>query len=181
MAWELLWGLLRRLLERLGFYGKEATIAVVGLDNAGKTTLLHRLMTGDVQSFSPTERAHLETFRFGSATFHCWDLGGHSSVRYLWDEYCAAVNGVVFMVDSADPERLGESARELAQMWQSLPGVPFVVLYNKSDIPESLKREDLDRAIMALPPEGVTVRSFACSVLTGVGFEEAFAWLAAQI
>ena len=44
------------LLKTLGFVNKEATIVVVGLDNAGKTTLLHRLKTGTVRAFAPTER-----------------------------------------------------------------------------------------------------------------------------
>ena len=65
------------LLQQLGFYQKEATVVLLGLDNGGKTTLQYRLSTGKLQSFLPTERAQQETVTIGTLTMHTWDLGGN--------------------------------------------------------------------------------------------------------
>ena len=74
----------------------------MGLDNAGKTTLLHRLRTGSVQPFPPTDRPNLETFRMPSAgsgiAFAAWDLGGHEAVRHLWEDYACDADAVVWLL-----------------------------------------------------------------------------------
>jgi GTP-binding protein SAR1 len=60
-------------LQVLGLKSKQARIIIVGLDNAGKATLLHKLCTNDVRSFVPT-------FTLGGIKFTTWDLGGHEQV-----------------------------------------------------------------------------------------------------
>jgi GTP-binding protein SAR1 len=131
LAW--LQQLLASMFAMFGFENKTATIIILGLDNAGKTTLLHKMQTGKVLSFAPTEIARDEHFSFGGVTFRAWDLGGHEAVRHLWQDYCVGAGAVVFMVDSADRERLAEAATELASVLR-LPGVeevPVAVLLNK--------------------------------------------------
>ena len=54
-----------------------------GLDNAGKSTLLHKLCNQEVRAFVPTTKAHAKTFSLGSITFTAWDLGGHEQVRHV--------------------------------------------------------------------------------------------------
>ena len=114
-----------------GFYqNKQGTILLLGLDNAGKTTLLHKLRTNTIVSFSPTERPHCETFYMntssssssssssrskGGIKFVGWDLGGHEAVRHLWDDYCMMdnIDAVIFMIDAVDYHRLEEVRDEL--------------------------------------------------------------------
>lgn len=83
--WALDW--LKGLLGGLGFSGKEATITFLGLDNAGKTTLLHRIATGEVRAFQPTEAAHVERFAVDGVEFSAMDIGGHEAARFLWSKY----------------------------------------------------------------------------------------------
>ncbi|CAM9244675.1 unnamed protein product, partial [Heterosigma akashiwo] len=104
------------VLSSLGLYNRNATIVFLGLDNAGKSTLLHRLTAGAVSSLPPTERPHQEVFQFGTTKFKAWDLGGHETVRYLWDDFSADSQGVIFMVDSADFERFEEAKEELQRL-----------------------------------------------------------------
>jgi signal recognition particle receptor subunit beta len=118
MDWLRSW--FEQLLFTLGFASKQGTIVLLGLDNAGKTTLLHRLKTGRVDVFAPTERAHEELFRLGGVDFRAWDLGGHETVRHMWRSFFADAHGVVFLVDSADRERLAEAEEELSDVLETL-------------------------------------------------------------
>ena len=101
MLWWVQWlrDAIGALLFTLGLQNKKATIVLVGLDNAGKTTLLHRLASGGLSSFPPTEKPHADRFALGGVSFRAWDLGGHDSVRHLWDDFLPDAHGVVFLVE----------------------------------------------------------------------------------
>ena len=118
MLWWVQWlrDAIGALLFTLGLQNKKATIVLVGLDNAGKTTLLHRLASGGLSSFPPTEKPHADRFALGGVSFRAWDLGGHDSVRHLWDDFLPDAHGVVFLVDAADGDRFDEAADELAAL-----------------------------------------------------------------
>eukprot|EP00013_Stygamoeba_regulata_P016323 CAMPEP_0177674990 /NCGR_PEP_ID=MMETSP0447-20121125/26919_1 /TAXON_ID=0 /ORGANISM="Stygamoeba regulata, Strain BSH-02190019" /LENGTH=147 /DNA_ID=CAMNT_0019183261 /DNA_START=164 /DNA_END=607 /DNA_ORIENTATION=+ len=133
------------LLYYLGLYSKTATLLLLGLDNAGKTTLLHKLKCGSIRSFAPTQRAQLEEVEFGNLTLRTWDLGGHEQVRTLWKEYLVDADAIIFMVDTADRERLPEAQRELACLMaiEGLSEVPLLVLGNKTDLADCVPVEEV--------------------------------------
>jgi GTPase SAR1 family protein len=95
--------------------GKQGRLLLLGLDNAGKTTLLHRLATGgDIRPYPPTDRPRTDSFRYNNVTFQAWDLGGHEAVRHLWEDYVGAdVSAVLFLVDAVDRDRFEEAGYEL--------------------------------------------------------------------
>ena len=93
----------------VGFQDKEASLVVIGLDNAGKTTLLHRLRTGTVRQFTPTERVKEQNFQIAGIKFQGFDLGGHDAVRHLWEEYYLETDAIIFMVDCTDIRRFEEA------------------------------------------------------------------------
>lgn len=130
--WETLSNWLDILWQSLGLAGKEGSVVLLGLDNAGKTTLLHRLRTGRVQqhAFPPTDRpsAAANRFKYQGVTFSGWDLGGHEVVRHLWADYVASAEqesashnnnnnnnrlAILFLIDAADHERIEEAGYEL--------------------------------------------------------------------
>jgi len=110
--------LFTQILETLNLTNKTGTLLLLGLDNAGKTTLLHRLRTNTITSFPPTERPNTESFTMGGISFLGMDLGGHEAVRHLWEDYCVSkdedgVGALVFLLDVVDYQRLEEVRDEL--------------------------------------------------------------------
>lgn len=172
----------------LGLYHKNAKILFLGLDNAGKTTLLHRLRTGSVQPFPPTDRPNLETFRMPSAgsgiAFAAWDLGGHEAVRHLWEDYACDADAVVWLVDATDADRFEEARDELDALVAegTVEGVPVAVLLNKCDMEAARRSEEVAAAIgfeeLCMRQGEDYMQMFRISVLKGEGYQEAFQWVA---
>lgn len=109
--WSGLRSWLSSVLQSLGFAQKQATIVLLGLDNAGKTTLQWKLKTGRLQQFAPTQRAKEEVLVIDGLQIRAWDLGGHQAARQLWTKYCAMADGIVVMVDANEPTRFPEAAQ----------------------------------------------------------------------
>jgi GTP-binding protein SAR1 len=185
-----MWGWVRSVLTNLGLANVQAKMLFLGLDNAGKTTLLGTLCSGRVRSCKPTIRPNCEELVLGNVVFTTYDLGGHTSARSLWDEYLVDVGVIVFMVDATDTGRLDESRGELNKLLgvRGLKDVPIVVLGNKIDLPEALsEREFRDR--LGLPAHATTgtgtarktgsrpIEVFMCSVVNRSGYSKAFKWV----
>jgi GTP-binding protein SAR1 len=187
--WQSLSSLLRSLLQSLGLAGKEGSLLLLGLDNAGKTTLLHRLKTGgDIRPFPPTDRPSTqEEFTLEGIQFSAWDLGGHEAVRHLWEDYVSTqVSAVLFVLDAADSERLEEAAYELDALVGLLQGIPVALLLNKCDLPAAMGTAEIcERLEFARlqqehgneQPQKEQMAVFRISVLKGEGYQDAFRWI----
>lgn len=143
--------LFRSFLQSLGLYQKQGTILLLGLDNAGKTTFLHKLKSANsTTTFAPTEQPRVESFQYDGIQFAGWDLGGHEAVRYLWQDYVCRASAVLFLIDASDPNRLEEAGMELDALIHGedgldaggvLDGVPLAILLNKCDLSNSMSSE----------------------------------------
>merc|ERR1712039_90381 len=135
------------VLGYLGLSNKKAKILFLGLDNAGKTTLLHMLKDDRIATHIPTVHPHMEELLIKNIQFKAWDLGGHETARKLWKDYLATVDGIIFIVDAADSARFPEAHEELKQLLSddALVDVPFVVLGNKIDRKEAASEDELRR------------------------------------
>uniref|UniRef100_A0A663DML6 ADP ribosylation factor 5 n=1 Tax=Aquila chrysaetos chrysaetos TaxID=223781 RepID=A0A663DML6_AQUCH len=100
------------------FGKKQMRILMVGLDAAGKTTILYKLKLGEIVTTIPTIGFNVETVEYKNICFTVWDVGGQDKIRPLWRHYFQNTQGLIFVVDSNDRERVQESADELQKMLQ---------------------------------------------------------------
>ncbi len=130
-----LWNWLSEILNYLGLAKKSGKLLFIGLDNAGKTTLLHVLKTNKLASPTPTPHATSEEFILGNITLTTYDLGGHKEVRRVWRDYFLAADAIVFLIDSHDHRRFAESKAELDSLLadELIENCPVIILGNKID------------------------------------------------
>lgn len=88
----------------------------VGLDAAGKTTILYKLKLGEIVTTIPTIGFNVETVEYKNICFTVWDVGGQDRIRPLWRHYFQNTQGLIFVVDSNDRERIAEAEKELQNM-----------------------------------------------------------------
>ncbi|XP_066304376.1 small COPII coat GTPase SAR1B-like [Branchiostoma lanceolatum] len=174
-----------------GLYQKKGKLVFLGLDNAGKTSLLNRLKFGTMATPHPTGQPHCEELQIADMTFRTHDLGGHKQARRVWREYLPAVDAVVFLLDVSDPGRFREAHKELQGLLKDelTSGVPLLILGNKIDDPRAAGEFQLRTAFglhglttgketASLPEGRRAVELFMCSVKEKQGYGEAFRWLA---
>jgi len=182
------------MLNFLGLGGKNAKILFLGLDNAGKTTLMHMLKDDRVVQHQPTQYPTSEELQLAGINFKAFDLGGHEIARRVWKDYYAKVDAIVYLVDAADRERFPESKRELDSLLSddSLGTVPFLVLGNKIDIPTAASEEELRQWLGLTYTTGKgkvnlsdskirPLELFMCSVVKRQGYGEGFRWVSQYI
>jgi len=190
-----LWDWITGVLNFLGLYKKSGKLVFLGLDNAGKTTLLHMLKDARMAQHVPTLHPTSEELTMGGMKFTTFDLGGHQQARRVWKTYFPAVDGIVFLIDVFDRERFDESKTELLSLLadEQISNAPILVLGNKIDIPGAASEDEIRHYFemhRLTTGKGVTPRSqltnrpfelFMCSVLKRQGYGEGFRWLAQYI
>ncbi|KNC84276.1 ADP-ribosylation factor 1 [Sphaeroforma arctica JP610] len=124
---------------------KEMRILMVGLDAAGKTTILYKLKLGEVVTTIPTIGFNVETVEYKNISFTVWDVGGQDKIRPLWRHYFQNTQGLIYVVDSNDRERIEESREELGRMLaeDELRDSVLLVFANKQDLPSAVPVSEL--------------------------------------
>ncbi|XP_061181638.1 uncharacterized protein LOC133190171 [Saccostrea echinata] len=126
--------------------GSQAKILMLGLDSAGKTTILYKIKLNENVCTIPTIGFNVETVSpVKGVSFTVWDVGGQGKIRSLWNYYYQGTEGLVYVVDSNDRERMNESREELFRILQTdeMRGVPVMVIANKQDLPNVLSTAEV--------------------------------------
>lgn len=154
-------------------------ITIIGLDNAGKTTALYRLLEGVVVNTQPTVGSNVETIERENVRLQCWDLAGQTPFRQGWTTFFNGTDAILFLVDSSDRARIGEARDELFRVIkdEATTNCCILVLANKQDLPNCMSLNDV---MESLQLSEIKEREWSilpsCS-LTGQGLEEAVDWL----
>lgn len=161
-------------------------IAWLGLDSAGKTTIIRRISTGVFSNDTRrTLGMNVDEFYSEGIKFVAWDIGGQESFRAaLWKSYMAGSMGVIFVVDSADGERFDEAREELWKYILSnkqVSNIPILVLANKQDLPTARTAGEVARALDLHKVFNHSYAIFPCSAKSAFNLEEALEWLRQRI
>ena len=158
---------------------QETKIVMVGLDAAGKTTVLYKLKLGEVITTAPTIGFNVETVTYKKLDMTVWDIGGQDLLRKLWRHYYTNVDGIIFIVDSNDRERIDLAATELFNVLQDeeLKGSSVLVYANKQDLPNSMDTSEVVERIGMHNMRGRDWHVQSCTATTGDGLWEGLDWL----
>lgn len=160
--------------------GRETRILLLGLDAAGKTTILYKMKLGENIHTFPTIGFNVESVKYKNLNFTCWDIGGQDKIRPLWRHYYPGTDAIIFVVDSNDRDRMGEVHEEMVKMLQD-PEMPdqmqVLVFANKQDLPHAMKPVDIaDKLHMSqLRCQNWYVQP--CDAISGDGLYEGLHWL----
>jgi small GTP-binding protein len=162
---------------------QEARIIMVGLDNAGKTTILNRFKFAEYSATIPTVGFNLENIKYKNLSMDVWDIGGQEKIRKLWRHYYTNVQGVIFVIDSTDKERLEEVKEELILLNQEdeLKNLPLLLYANKQDN-KGMKSKELAQTLQLTSIiKGREWYVQECSARFNEGLYEGLDWLVEKI
>ena len=154
------------------------------LDSAGKTTVLYQLHGGERIDTEPTLGFNVEIVEHDGVRMTVWDLGGQEKIRECWKKYFLQAHGLIFVVDSSDPQRFAEAKGELQKILRNpdiKDTVPLLVYANKQDSPLAYNAakmaDELDLSRTELTrPKSVQ----GANAITGEGLKEGLTWLTNQ-
>ncbi|KAK9477561.1 ADP-ribosylation factor family-domain-containing protein [Lipomyces japonicus] len=180
-------GIIQELTRR-----EEYSVLILGLDNAGKTTLLEKLkgIYNEGRSLSsdkivPTVGQNVGHITINNTHLKLWDVGGQHALRTLWHEYYAECHAIVFVVDSTDRARIEECRDTLQTIvaHEDTEGIPVLMLANKQDRDDSLEVEDIKEIFNRIAEHlgARDSRVLPISALRGEGVKEAADWLTIRL
>ncbi|XP_023937453.1 ADP-ribosylation factor-like protein 5A [Bicyclus anynana] len=165
------------------FGNEEHKLVLVGLDNAGKTTILYQLLLGEAVHTRPTIGSNVEEVVWRNLRFVMWDLGGQQSLRSAWNTYYTNSEFVIMVIDSTDRQRLSISREELHRMLthEELSRAGLLVFANKQDVKGSMTAAEISEQLALTSIKQHPWHIQACCALTGEGLHLGLEWIASRI
>jgi len=167
-----------KLFDRLS-PKKDCRILMVGLDAAGKTTILYKLKLGEVVTTIPTIGFNVETVEYKHINFTVWDVGGQDKIRPLWRHYYQNTQGLIFVVDSNDRDRIIEARDELTKMLNEdeMKDAILLVFANKQDLPNAMAAAEITDKLQLNSLRNRQWYIQSTCATSGDGIYEGFDWL----
>jgi len=170
-------------LWNLMFHKREVRVCMIGLDAAGKTTILNKLKLGETLSTIPTIGFNVDTVEYKNLKLTMWDVGGQARLRSLWKHYFQNADAVIFVVDSNDTARITEAMTELQHSLshEDLAKASLLVYANKQDLPNAMPTSVVQDKLKLADLRGRKVYIQGCSATSGNGLWEGLDWLSANL
>ncbi|CAH1784855.1 unnamed protein product [Owenia fusiformis] len=180
-------GLLDLLRKLRSSPDQELRILLLGLDNAGKTTILKSLASEDISHITPTQGFNIKSVQSQGFKLNVWDIGGQRKIRPYWKNYFENTDVLIYVIDSADKKRLGESGEELEELLEEekLAGVPVLIFANKQDLINALPASEIADEMKLTQIKDRKWQIQPCSAISSKpeesGVPEGFQWMAKNI
>lgn len=170
-------------IKGLGFNGlREYKIIMLGLDAAGKTTILYKLKLGEIVTTIPTIGFNLESLEYKNIKMHCWDVGGCDKIRPLWRHYTDGLEALIYVIDTNDRERISEAANEFEIFVKEFgPELPYLVFYNKRDLPNCMQVEEVTDKMNFAAYNLKNFHAQESIAFKGDGLYDGFDWLSEKM
>mmetsp|Transcript_31377 Transcript_31377/g.57605 ORF Transcript_31377/g.57605 Transcript_31377/m.57605 type:complete len:198 (+) Transcript_31377:89-682(+) len=162
-----------------GLTPSEVRVLMVGLDNAGKTTIIYRLKYNEVVTTMPTMGFNLEQIKFKDLTLMVWDTGGQDAIRELWQHFYEGTQGIIFVVDSSDQARMPVAAKVLQKLLAEpdLREAALLVLANKQDVAGALSSQEVAIRLRLHEMQGREWSIQPACATTGEGLHTGLEWI----
>ena len=169
-----------KLFDRL-FGNRDMRVVMLGLDAAGKTTILYKLHIGEVLTTVPTIGFNVEKVQYKNVVFTVWDVGGQEKLRPLWRHYFNNTDGLIFVIDSQDRDRIARASQEFKSIIEDplMRNSAILVFANKQDMKGCLTSAEVCQALGL--PELPKTRKWhvqGAVAIRGEGLYEGLDWLA---
>ncbi|KAK7864108.1 hypothetical protein R5R35_002749 [Gryllus longicercus] len=176
-------GLLSILRKLRSSPEKELRILLLGLDNAGKTTLLKSLASEDIAHITPTQGFNIKSVQSEGFKLNVWDIGGQRKIRPYWRNYFENTDVLIYVIDSADRKRLEETGHELEEllMEEKLANVPLLVYANKQDLMHALPASEIAECLGLHTIKDRPWQIQACSATEGEGVKDGMEWVCKNV
>lgn len=170
------------ILKKVKEKEKEVRVLILGLDNAGKTTILRKFCGEPIDAIEPTLGFNIKTLEHKNYRLNVWDVGGQKTIRAYWRNYFERTDAVIWVVDSADRARLEMCREELGTLLQQekLAGASLLILANKQDVKGALDAEEIAAALGLAEDASFKNRHWSirgCSAVSGEGLVEGMDWM----
>ncbi|XP_074656010.1 ADP-ribosylation factor-like protein 2 [Tubulanus polymorphus] len=171
------------ILKKMKQKEKEMRLLMLGLDNAGKTTILKKFNGEDIDTISPTLGFNIKTLEHRGFKLNFWDVGGQKSLRSYWRNYFESTDGLIWVVDSADRRRLDDCKKELSTLLleERLAGATLLVFANKQDLPGALSDAEIRDALQLDEIKTHHWLILDCSAVTGEHLLKGIDWIVDDI
>lgn len=158
---------------------KELRILLLGLDNAGKTTIIKQLASEDITHVTPTAGFNIKSIAGDGLKLNVWDIGGQAQIRPYWKNYFDNTDVLIYVIDSSDHKRIQESSNELMDILgeEKLKYVPVLIFLNKQDVLNSVKIPEVVEYLGQKRLEHREWHIQPCSGIEGEGIKEGMGWL----
>uniref|UniRef100_G3SNM8 ARF like GTPase 5B n=1 Tax=Loxodonta africana TaxID=9785 RepID=G3SNM8_LOXAF len=161
----------------------EHKVIIVGLDNAGKTTILYQFLMNEVVHTSPTIGSNVEEIVVKNTHFLMWDIGGQESLRSSWNTYYSNTEFIILVVDSIDRERLAITKEELYRMLahEDLRKAAVLIFANKQDMKGCMTAAEISKYLTLSSIKDHPWHIQSCCALTGEGLCQGLEWMTSRI